>query len=106
MLTKLYFLFLFVVVCSFDFSRSHIEHCHANTNNETLIVGCHNLFWWNLFDKRGGGNFCQVWNENGPYDIMMFQECDDINRILKDCGYCDWEGILVITQCSIVFVYI
>jgi hypothetical protein len=63
-----------------------------NTNENTIIVVSFNLFWWNLFGQRNGGNFSNVFKQNGPYDLMGFQECDDINRVLNDSGYGCFEG--------------
>jgi len=53
-----------------------------------IKVLTYNLFWWNLFGLRGGmwrsaGKLIQ---QSGPYDLMGFQECDDVNRILSDTG--------------------
>jgi hypothetical protein len=46
-----------------------------------------NLFWWNLFGQRNGANFFSKFASYGPYDIMLFQECDDVNYILNTGGY-------------------
>jgi len=52
-----------------------------------------NLFWWNLFGNMGGGNFFPVFRSHGPYDIFLFQECDDVSRIRDGLGY---EGMSII----------
>lgn len=48
----------------------------------------YNLFWWNLFGQRGGngGSASRLISDNGPFDIMGFQECDDVQRVLRDAG--------------------
>lgn len=51
-----------------------------------IKVLTYNLFWWNLFGIRGGmwqsaGKLIQ---QSGPYDLMGFQECDDVNRVIAD----------------------
>jgi len=48
----------------------------------------YNLFWWNLFGVRegNGGSAGKLIADNGPFDIMGFQECDDIYRVLNDAG--------------------
>jgi len=56
----------------------------------------YNLFWWNLFDRRGGDGRSAgklIAQTSGPdeYDIMAFQECDDRLRILNDARA---EGLL------------
>lgn len=45
-----------------------------------------NLYWWNLFGQRHGGNFFQVFGGYGPFDIMFFQECDHVNQITSGLG--------------------
>jgi len=52
-----------------------------------FTIVTHNLFWWNLFGQRGGANFFSIFGGHGPYDIMMFQECDDVNHIVSGLGY-------------------
>jgi endonuclease/exonuclease/phosphatase family metal-dependent hydrolase len=54
-----------------------------------LKVLTYNLFWWNLFGRRGGGRAGQKIADGGrheAYDIMAFQECDDRWRVLHDAG--------------------
>jgi len=48
----------------------------------------YNLKWWDLFDRRGGngGSAGRLIARNGPFDIMGFQECDDVGRVLRDAG--------------------
>lgn len=51
----------------------------------------YNLFWWNLFGARGGnggsaGKLMAQGAGGEGYDIMAFQECDDIYRVLNDAG--------------------
>jgi len=53
-----------------------------------MSVLSYNLFWWNLFGRRNGnGNSAgRLIAANGPYDIMGFQECEDVGRVLADAG--------------------
>jgi len=48
----------------------------------------YNLFWWNLFDQRGGAGGIAgkliAGSSSPPYDFMGFQECRDPNRVLSD----------------------
>jgi len=59
----------------------------------------YNLFWWNLFGRRGGnggsaGRLIAQGNQGEPYDIMGFQECEDVQRVLRDGGLQDqFEGV-------------
>lgn len=58
-----------------------------------LTVVTQNLFWWNLFDRQNGGRFFDEFPRFGPYDIMLFQECDDVSRVVSGLGYPhDFEG--------------
>jgi hypothetical protein len=52
----------------------------------SLNIVTQNLFWWNLFNQQGGGNFFNVFSQYKPFDIMLFQECDDIKRIVDGLG--------------------
>lgn len=65
-----------------------------------ISVLSYNLYWWNLFGKKNGrGTFKdrktgqrftedrsagQLMERNGPFDIMGFQECSDIKRVITD----------------------
>lgn len=53
-----------------------------------MSVLSYNLFWWNLFGRRNGNGKSagKLIAANGPYDIMGFQECEDVNRVLGDAG--------------------
>lgn len=48
----------------------------------------YNLFWWNLFGVRAGngGSAGKLINASGPFDIMGFQECESVQRVLDDAG--------------------
>lgn len=41
---------------------------------------------WNLFDRRGGNDRSagRLIESHGPFDIMGFQECDSVGRVLSD----------------------
>jgi hypothetical protein len=58
-----------------------------------LTVVTQNLFWWNLFGQRDGGEFFKVFKTYGPFDIFLFQECDDVARIRDGLGYESMEII-------------
>jgi len=59
------------------------------TGSSTVKVLSYNLFWWNLFDRHGGGDrsagklIARTSGSEG-YDFMGFQECDDRSRVLGD----------------------
>lgn len=51
----------------------------------------YNLFWWNLYEVRKGnhgsaGRLIAKANHAKPHDIMAFQECMDVDRVLEDAG--------------------
>jgi len=62
-----------------------------------IKVLSYNLFWWNLFrQRRGNGNSAgKLISANGPYDIMGFQECEDVQRVLRDSGLQSSHGVAV-----------
>jgi len=47
----------------------------------SLSVVTQNLWWWRLFGELGGGDFFEVFARYGTYDIIMLQECEDVNHI-------------------------
>lgn len=52
----------------------------------------YNLFWWNLFGRRGGnggsaGRLMREAARAGHFDVMGFQEADHIRRPLEDAGF-------------------
>jgi len=54
----------------------------------------YNLWWWNLFNKRGGngGSAGKLVAAAQP-EIIGFQECDDVDRVLRDGGLQHYTGI-------------
>eukprot|EP00444_Apocalathium_aciculiferum_P069436 CAMPEP_0183564690 /NCGR_PEP_ID=MMETSP0371-20130417/106278_1 /TAXON_ID=268820 /ORGANISM="Peridinium aciculiferum, Strain PAER-2" /LENGTH=338 /DNA_ID=CAMNT_0025773741 /DNA_START=70 /DNA_END=1086 /DNA_ORIENTATION=+ len=62
----------------------------------------YNLFWWNLFNQKGGSGrsagklIAQSAGREG-YDLMGFQECDDRWRVLADAKaeglQGDWDAV-------------
>jgi len=56
----------------------------------------YNLFWWNLFGKHGGGErsagkLIARTGGDEKYDMMGFQECEDVWRVLRDAGLNEQE---------------
>lgn len=60
-------------------------------SGEELKILSYNLFWWNLFKKRGGagGSAGKNMKATGPFDLIGFQECEDVNRVLRDASMSD-----------------
>jgi len=54
----------------------------------------YNLFWWNLFRIRhgNGGSATRLIAQSGPYDLMGFQECEDITAVLRGAGLFEQFG--------------
>lgn len=51
----------------------------------------YNLFWWSVFGLREGNNnsaekLIASTSHPEPYDLMAFQECEGINRIIEGAG--------------------
>lgn len=68
-----------------------LEKCGAAALGKGLEVKVmsYNLFWWHLFGIEGGrdgsaGKIIAGSQDDGKYDFMAFQECDDVNRIFND----------------------
>jgi len=65
-----------------------LKSCPAS-GSTTLKVLTYNLYWWNLFGRRGGNGQSagrKIAQTSGPegYDLMAFQECDSMSRIIGD----------------------
>jgi len=69
---------------------SPLKTCPTGMSGSTKVkVLTYNLFWWNLFDQRGGNGGSAgrlIAHTAGPeqYDLMGFQECDDVWRVMGD----------------------
>ena len=60
--------------------------------DQTFTVVTYNLYWWCVSDEYGncpqyaaGKGFQQLYSrlrENGPFDLIGFQECDDVGKIV------------------------
>lgn len=74
-----------------------LKSCPTGLASSSVKILTYNLFWWNLFGRRGGngGSAGRLIANNGPYDIMGFQECDDVHRVLRDAGLSDSHSALV-----------
>jgi len=67
-----------------------LKSCPASGSTEFKVLS-YNLFWWNLFRNHQGGDRSagRLIRRTGgaeKYDIMGFQECDDMWRVLHDAG--------------------
>jgi len=69
----------------------NLKSCPLSSSGSQLNVKVltYNLFWWNLFDRKGGAGRSAgklIAQTSGPeqYDIMAFQECDDRHRVISD----------------------
>jgi hypothetical protein len=72
---------------------SHAERFLRSSSNDDdssqLKVLTYNLFWWNLFEKGKGENGAAGKNiaasaKEKPFDLMGFQECEDVAWPLRD----------------------
>ena len=63
------------------------DNSGSSSSGQSLTVVTQNLFWWNLFGQRGGANFYNAFKSYGPYDILLFQECDSVTQIKNGLGY-------------------
>jgi endonuclease/exonuclease/phosphatase (EEP) superfamily protein YafD len=65
-----------------------------NYQNINVNILSYNLYWWNLFNIRKGngnsaGNLIMKSENKQAFDVMGFQECDDVKRILYDAKLTD-----------------
>lgn len=68
-----------------------MKDCKAMGGSQNLKVLTYNLFWWNLFGRRGGnggsaGSLLRDAGASWPFDIMAFQEADEIWWPLSEAG--------------------
>jgi len=73
-----------------------LKSCPISGGQNLVKVLTYNLFWWNLFNKHHGGERSAgrlIARTGGPekYDIMGFQECEDVWRVLHDAELDDSE---------------
>lgn len=69
----------------------NLKQCPVSCSEARIDVKSlsYNLYWWNLFDLRGGAGrsagrlIAQAAGAEG-FDFMGFQECDDRRRVLQD----------------------
>lgn len=61
--------------------------CHGSKNLDVNVL-TYNLFWWFLFGVRKGADRMagKLVAKKAPWDLMGFQECDDVKRIVADSG--------------------
>lgn len=68
--------------------------------NLTIKVLTYNLFWWNLYRVRQGdgdsaGNLIKAEvEEDRPFDVMGFQECENGLRVLEPVGLLELYEVL------------
>lgn len=68
-----------------------LEGCGTGAKRIRIKVLTYNLFWWNLFRLRKGdggrsGRLVASTGWPNPFDFMAFQECEDVQRVLRDGG--------------------
>mmetsp|Transcript_8199 Transcript_8199/g.24123 ORF Transcript_8199/g.24123 Transcript_8199/m.24123 type:complete len:390 (-) Transcript_8199:66-1235(-) len=79
-------------------ARQLVKPCSAAPNGQVNVKALsYNLFWWNLFDKRQGndgsaGKLIADSSQDAPFDVMGFQECNDVKRVLDDAKAAGMQG--------------
>mmetsp|Transcript_77926 Transcript_77926/g.240592 ORF Transcript_77926/g.240592 Transcript_77926/m.240592 type:complete len:255 (-) Transcript_77926:41-805(-) len=74
----------------------NLKDCSARQGSQRVKVLTYNLFWWNLFGRRNGnggsaGSLIRSAGSPGPFDVMGFQEADDVWWPLRDAGMTQGE---------------
>ena len=59
----------------------------------------YNLFWWHLFGQQGGagdsaGRLIRDAGHEVPFDVMGFQECEDLEKVLEPVGLLKYYAAL------------
>lgn len=71
----------------------HLRKCRSSPSQPLRVKALtYNLFWWNLFGRRGGNNgsagtLMRAAAASGRFDVMGFQEADRILWPLHDAGF-------------------
>lgn len=73
--------------------EEHLPAPPAAGGQADLSVVTQNLFWWNLMNQRGGGSFFDVFPGFGPFDVMMFQECDNVWQVRDRLGLSETHDV-------------
>lgn len=65
-----------------------------STAGVQIKILTYNLYWWNLFRNRHGANGMAgkniaAYGKDVPFDLMGFQECEDVSWPLRDAGMTD-----------------
>lgn len=66
---------------------SALKTCPNGASSIPVKVLTYNLFWWNLFERRGGGDAGKLIADTsfpGEYDLIGFQECKNVDWIMGD----------------------
>lgn len=72
------------------FSGWALHSCGSGKPLQVKVL-TYNLFWWNLFGRRGGnggsaGRLIAGASQAQKFDIMAFQECEGVGWVLGDAG--------------------
>jgi hypothetical protein len=75
--------------------------CHQRGDPQRISFLSYNVFWRKLYEEQQGNGFVRsnwgTWTKqdrsagrlienNGPFDILAFQECGDVRRLVEDAG--------------------
>mmetsp|Transcript_69896 Transcript_69896/g.202571 ORF Transcript_69896/g.202571 Transcript_69896/m.202571 type:complete len:642 (-) Transcript_69896:180-2105(-) len=58
----------------------------AQVVNGEITVISYNLFWWNVAANNRWAGIYQRISENLPFDLIGFQECENIEKIVNNAG--------------------
>jgi hypothetical protein len=77
-------------------SSWNLKSCPSDGGLKIKVLS-YNLYWWNLFDKHGGGGKSAgklIARTEGDemYDFMGFQECDSRDRVIADAQSSGLDG--------------
>ena len=63
----------------------------ANSSAEQhLTVASYNLYWWHVSQFNNWEGLFERLRSHAPFDIVGFQECDDVVSVLHNIGLARW----------------
>jgi len=75
-----------------DQRRDSYEHDSAHAvEAASIAVVSYNLYWWNVGANNRWNQLYETIKRNSPFDVIGFQECEDVARVLSDAGLSNFD---------------
>jgi hypothetical protein len=56
-----------------------------------IKIVSYNLYWWNVKAKNRWGSLYDRIKKQGPFDLIGFQECEDVKKVVRGSGLDDFD---------------